>query len=60
MNSIDVRRCYMENYECERTIPSYKDLIPQRNFDCFDEGDETPDEHYRRLNERFNRINPSI
>jgi hypothetical protein len=59
MSLINVRRCYMEDYEWERTSSSYKDLIPLRNFDSSDEYDETPFEHYKRLKTRFN-IPPEV
>ena len=54
MNLIDVRRCYMNDNEWERTSSSYKDLMPLRDFNSFNENDETPLEHYTRLKDRFN------
>ncbi len=43
----------MEDHEWERTSSSWKALIPNKNFNCKCDSDESIDEYYLRLKEKF-------
>jgi hypothetical protein len=54
LSDIEVRRLYIDDFEWERTSDSWKDLIPKRDFNSFNLSDESVDDYYLRLKERFN------
>jgi hypothetical protein len=53
LSDIETRRLFMEDNEWNRTSDSWKELIPMKNFNCLSESDETVDEYYLRLQDRF-------
>ena len=54
LSEIEVRRLYIDDVEWERTSDSWKDLKPYRNFNSFSISDESVENYYLRLKERFN------
>lgn len=54
MDSLEIRRLYIDDDEWDRTSISWKALIPLRDFNRRRESDESPHQHYLRLLPRFN------
>lgn len=50
----DYRKLFIADSVWRNVSASYKNLKPNRNFDHFDETDETKHECYKRLKQRFN------
>lgn len=49
-SEIEVRREYINDEQWDRTSSSWKKLKPRRDFNCFDENDETICEFCQRIN----------
>ena len=54
LSEVEVRRLYIDDIEWERTSDSWKDLKPNRDFNCLSISDESVEDYYLRLKERFN------
>lgn len=54
MNEAEIRRLYISDEIWERTSTSWKELKPFRNFNVFDESDESEEECFKRLKAKYN------